>query len=97
MLIDRYPPADLFALVPQLMAAFEPELRELDRLLDDDEVVQRLKADLARRAPHSLPRGRPGTPVEVILRRLVVKRLDGWSYEEVERFVGDSLCSGPRF
>jgi IS5 family transposase len=91
MLVDRYPPADLFALVPELAAAFGPELRELDRLLDDDEVFQRLKADLARRAPHSLSRGRPGTPVEVVLRLLVVKRLYGWSYEEVEHFVGDSL------
>ena len=91
MLVDRHPPADLFALVPELSAAFEPELRELDRLLDDDEVFRRLKADLARRAPHSLSRGRPSTPVEVVLRLLVVKRLYGWSYEEVERFVGDSL------
>ena len=83
--------ADLFALVPKLTADFEPELRALDRLLDDDEIVQRFKADLARRALHSLRRGRPGTPVEVILRLLVIKRLYGWSYEEVEHFVGDSL------
>ena len=91
MLVDRHPPADLFALVPKLWAAFEPELRALDRLLDDDEVFRRVKADLARRAPHSLTRGRPGTPVEVVLRLLVVKRLYAWSYEEVERFVADSL------
>lgn len=51
MLVDRYPPAQLFALVPQLMADFEPVLRELDRLLDDDEIFTRIKADLARRAP----------------------------------------------
>jgi IS5 family transposase len=91
MLVDRYPPMDLFALVPPLLCAFEPVLRELDRLLDDDEIVRRLKADLARRAAHSLRRGRPSTPVEVILRLLVVKRLYGWSYEEVEHFVADSL------
>jgi transposase, IS5 family len=91
MLVDRYPPMSLFALVPELVAEFEPVLRELDRLLDDDEIFHRVKADLARRAPHSLTRGRPGTPVEVVLRLLVVKRLYGWSYEEVERFVADSL------
>jgi transposase, IS5 family len=91
MLVDRYPPADLFALIPELSAAVEPELRELDRLLDDDEVFRRLKADLARRAPHRLSRGRPGTPVEVVLRLPVIKRLYGWSYQEVERFVSDSL------
>jgi IS5 family transposase len=91
MLVDCYPPMDLFALVPPLLCAFEPVLRELDRLLDDEAIVQRVKADLARRARHSLRRGRPGTPVEVILRLLVVKRLYGWSYAEVERFVADSL------
>ena len=91
MLVDRYPPTSLFALVPKLVADFEPVLGELDRLLDDDEIFRRVKADLARRAPHSLTRGRPGTPVEAILRLLVVKRLYGWSYEEVEHFVGDSL------
>ena len=91
MLVDRYPPMDLFALVPPLLCAFEPVLGELDRLLDDEAIVQRVKTDLARRARHSLRRGRPSTPVEVILRLLVVKRLYGWSYEEVEHFVADSL------
>lgn len=91
MLIDRYPPVDLFALVPKLYADFEPVLRELDRLLDDDAIIRRVKADLARRAERSLTLGRPSTPVEVILRLLVAKRLYDWSYEETEHFVGDSL------
>lgn len=91
MLTDRYPPVNLFALVPKLVAEFEPELRELDRLLDDDGIIQRVRADLARRRPQTLTRGRPSTPVEVILRLLVVKRLYAWSYAEVEHFVGDSL------
>src|ERR687883_1746748 len=91
MLVDRYPPVDLFALVPTRLCQFEPVLRELDHLLEDDTMFQCIRADLARRAPNTLRRGRPSTPVEVILRRLVVKRLYGWSYEEVERFVSDSL------
>ena len=91
MLVERYPPMSLFALVPKLLCDFEPVLRQLDTLLEDDELIQRLKADLARRAPNSLSRGRPSTPVEVILRLLVVKRLYDWSYEEVEHFVSDSL------
>src|SRR5918998_1680331 len=91
MIVDRYDPVNLFELVPMLVADFEPELRELDRLLDDDAILQRIKADMARRAPHSLTRGRHSTPVEVILRRFVVKRLYQWSYEETEHFVGDSL------
>ena len=35
--------------------------------------------------------GRHSTPVEVILRMLVVKRLYGWGYEQTERFVSDSI------
>lgn len=91
MLVDRYPPLDLFAFVPKLLAEFEPELRELDRLLEDDVLFQEVKADLARRAPHTATRGRPSTPVEVILRMLVVRRLYHWSYAETEHFVSDSL------
>jgi transposase, IS5 family len=91
MLIDRYPPADLFALVPALYADFEPVLRQLDHLLDDDVIVEGVRTDLARRAPHTLTHGRRSTPVEVILRLLVVRRLYGWSYEETEHFVADSL------
>jgi IS5 family transposase len=91
MIVDRYAPVNLFAFVPKLMAEFEPELRELDRLLEDDDILQRVKADLARRCPHSLTRGRHSTPVEAILRLLVVKRLYQWSYSETEHFVGDSL------
>ena len=91
MIVERYDPMNLFELVPKLVADFEPELRELDRLLDDDAILQRIKADLARRAPHSLTRGRHSTPVEVILRLFVVKRLYKWSYEATEHFVGDSL------
>src|SRR6185437_13164042 len=67
------------------------QLRALDRLLDDDALFRAVKADLARRYPHTTTRGRPSTPVEVILRLLVVKRLYGWSYEQTEYFVADSL------
>jgi IS5 family transposase len=91
MIVDRYDPVNLFVCVPKLHADFEPELRELDRLLEDDGILQRVKADLARRYPHSLTRGRHSTPVEAILRLLVVKRLYRWSYAETEHFVGDSL------
>jgi transposase, IS5 family len=91
MIVDRHPPVRLFGLVPGLPEALEPELAQLDRLLEDDEIFRRVKADMARRRPRSLTLGRPGTPVEVILRLLVVKRLYGWSYEELEHFVADSL------
>jgi transposase, IS5 family len=91
MLTNRYNRTDLFALVPQLGLRFEPQLEQLDRLLDDDEIVDRVRDDMARRSPRSRSRGRPSTPVELILRMLVVMRLYGWSYAQAEYFVNDSL------
>jgi transposase, IS5 family len=91
MLRDRYAPQDLFALVPSVGLRLDPVLVQLDALLDDDDLYQRVRADLAKRRPQTATRGRPSTPVEVILRLLVVKRLYGWSDEETERFVTDSL------
>src|SRR5436309_3279413 len=91
MLRNRYTRTDLFALVPQLGLRFEPQLEQLDSLLDDDEIVDRIRSDMARRSPRSRSRGRPSTPVEVILRMLVVMRLYGWSYAQAEYFVNDSL------
>jgi IS5 family transposase len=91
MLRDRYEPSEILQLVPYMNLALEPELQELDRLLADDELFARLKADLVRRYPHTETRGRYSTPVEVIVRLLIIRRLYGWSYEETERFVSDSL------
>ena len=59
--------------------------------LDDDVLFRAVRDDLARRYPRTRVTGRPSTPVEVILRMLIVRRLYGWSYAETEQFVGDSL------
>jgi IS5 family transposase len=91
MLRDRYAPVDLFALAPALTLTFEPVLTRLDVLLDDDVLFRAVREDLARRYPRTRVTGRPSTPVEVILRMLIVRRLYGWSYAETEQFVGDSL------
>jgi IS5 family transposase len=91
MIVDRYDPINLFELVPKLNLQMEPELAQLDRLLDDEVLFARVKADLARRYPNSARFGRHSTPAEVILRMLVVKRLYGWSYEQTERIVSDSI------
>jgi IS5 family transposase len=91
MLRDRHEPVDLFALVPQLGLEFEPQLAQLDQLLDDDQIFARVRDDLGRRYPLTRVHGRNSTPVEVILRMLVVMRLYGWSFEKTEYFVNDSL------
>jgi IS5 family transposase len=76
-------PAPLFCadLVPHLSREMDPDLTQLDRRLDDDVLFQTVRTDLLRRYPHNATRGRHCTPVEVILRLLVVKRLYCWSYD----------------
>lgn len=91
MIVDRYDPINLFEMVPKLNLQMEPELAHLDVLLDDDVLFERVKADLSRRYPNSGRLGRHSTPVEVILRMLLVKRLYNWSYEQTEHFVSDSI------
>ena len=91
MIVDRYDPINLFEMLPKLRLEMEPQLAELDRLLDDDVLFKTLKADLSRRRPNSERLGRHSTPVEVILRMLVLKRLYGWSYEQTEHFISDSI------
>jgi IS5 family transposase len=91
MLIDRYPPEDVFARVPELAAQTDPALLQLDRLLEDDLLFQRVRADLLRRYRLTAIHGRHSTPAEVLLRLLVVKHLYAWSFEETEERVADSL------
>lgn len=92
MLQDRYAPVDMFTQLPGVCLRQDPVLAALDQLLDDEVLFTTLKQDLARRARYTLSRGRPSTPVEVILRMLVVMRLYGWSYAQTEYFVNDSLA-----
>ncbi len=91
MLRDRYAPTNVFIYVPQLSLEMEPALAQLDRLLEDDRLFETVKADLSQRRPGTLKTGRASTPVEVVLRMLVVKHLYGWSYAETEQWVSDSL------
>jgi IS5 family transposase len=69
----------------------EPALRRLDQVLADEQLLEAVWGRLAQRWPHSRSRGRPGTPAEVVLRILVLKRLKGWSFDETEREVRASL------
>jgi IS5 family transposase len=91
MLRDRYDPMNLFAYIPTLSMQMDPVLTQMDTLLDDDVLFQAVKADLSKRCPHTASDGRPSTPVEVILRLLVVKHLYGWSFPQTTQFVSDSL------
>ena len=85
MLRDRYEPINLFEQIPALGLETDPVLTQLDTLLDDDELFQSVKHDLVRRFPRTSSFGRPSTPVEVILRMLVIKHLYHWSAEHTEQ------------
>ena len=65
MLLDRYEPDPKFwAIIKLLAIQMEPELAQIDKILDDDELFQLIKGDLAQRHPHTLETGRNSTPVE---------------------------------
>jgi hypothetical protein len=78
-------------LLPDADKLWEPTLRAIDTLLDDDVLVDRVAEALAERHPQSRRRGRLGTPAAVVLRMLVLKHLHDWSFDECEREVRGSL------
>jgi transposase, IS5 family len=91
MLRERYAAENIFERIEVVGIAMEPVLSQLDKLLEDDGLFKGVKADLSKRYPKTLTTGRGSTPVEVVLRMLVVKHLYGWSYEQTEQWVNDSL------
>ena len=78
-------------LLPDADKLWDPTLRRIDTILDDDELVDRIADALARRYPQSRRRGRLGTPAAVVLRLLVLKHLYDWSFDECEREVRGHL------
>jgi hypothetical protein len=78
-------------LLPDSDKLWDPTLRHIDTLLGDEILTDRMTEVLARRHPQSQRRGRYGTPATVVLRLLVLKHLNDWSFDECEREVRGSL------
>src|SRR5881397_3430209 len=78
-------------LLPDADKLWDSTLRQIDAVLDDEILVDRVTEALARRHPQSRRRGRLGTPAAVVLRMLVLKHLHDWSFDECEREVRGSL------
>ena len=91
MLRERYPIDKLFEEIATHFPKMDPILVKIDGYLEDEILYQLIKDDLSKRRPKTLQTGRNSTPVEVVLRMLVVKRLYRYSYAETERYVSDSL------
>ena len=62
MLRNRYDRTDLLALVPQLGLRLEPQLAQLDRLLDDDELASASATTWHAATPGPAPGGAPPLP-----------------------------------
>ena len=78
-------------ILPDGEQLWDPELRRIDEVLEDEELIEPVEEALRRRRPQSRLRGRPGTPAAVALRTLVLKHLYHWSFADCEREVRGSL------
>ena len=70
---------------------WEPWMRHADTALDDDDLLQIIQQELAKRCKKSKTRGRTATPAEVVLRMLVLKHVRDWSFETLSREVRANL------
>lgn len=97
MIVSRYQQRTIYegiyrTLIPDHRALlWEQWLLKIDALLDDDTLVELVQTALEKRHPQSRTRGRQGTPAEVVLRLLVLKHLQSWSYATLEREVRANL------
>jgi transposase, IS5 family len=62
-------------------------MRVADRLLEDEEMIEPVYQAQGQRWKQSRTRGRKQTPAEVVLRMLVLKHANNWSFEETEQQV----------
>jgi IS5 family transposase len=97
MIVPRYQQRTIYegiyrTLIPdQKQLLWEQWLLKIDALLDEEALVALVQDALGRRHPQSRTRGRKGTPAEVVLRLLVLKHLQHWSYATLEREVRANL------
>ena len=66
---------------------WEPWMRIVDELLEDEALLDTVYDAQGKRHPQSRVRGRQQTPAEVALRMLILKHVRNWSYEMLEREV----------
>ena len=66
-------------------------MREVDAILEDDELLSTVFEAQGQRHKESCRLGRHQTPAEVVLRMLLLKHVRNWSYEVLEREVRANL------
>jgi IS5 family transposase len=70
---------------------WEPWMRLVDRLLEDEQLLDTIYEAQGERYPQSRRLGRQQTPAEVVLRLLLLKHIRNWSYDTLEREVRANL------
>jgi transposase, IS5 family len=70
---------------------WEPWMRLVDELLEDEQLLDTVYEAQGERYPQSRRRGREQTPAEVVLRLLLLKHIRNWSYDVLEREVRANL------
>jgi len=69
----------------------EAWMKEVDGILEDEQLLDQVYERLRRRWPQSGQRGRKATPAEVVLRLMVLRHLRNWSFAVLEREVRANL------
>jgi IS5 family transposase len=70
---------------------WEPWMREVDRILEDGELLNAVYQGLLSRYPKSRTLGRVGWPAEIVIRMLLLKHIRNWSFDVLEREVRPNL------
>jgi IS5 family transposase len=70
---------------------WEPWMRQADRVLEDEQLINAVYEALLKRRPKSRTRGRRGVAAEIVLRMMLLKHIRNWSFEDLEREVRPNL------
>ncbi len=65
--------------MPEVAELWEPWMRVVDELLEDDELLEAVYQAQGKRHRRSRTRGRRQTPAEAALRMLILKHVRNWS------------------
>ena len=66
-------------------------MKQVDEILEDEQLLEQVYERLARRWPQSGKLGRKATPAEVVLRLMVLRHIRNWSFAVLEREVRANL------
>jgi IS5 family transposase len=78
-------------LAEDIEGLWEPWMLLVDKLLEDEQLLDTVYEAQGERHPQSRIRGRMQTPAEVVLRLLLLKHIRNWSYDVLEREVRANL------